>query len=567
MISGKAIALTARVIAFGRHIPPRKLARRVELSLRRQVRDRWVTGERADAPPPRRESSLLRPLFAPRRGMIEPHGDVARFNFIGHDERLRIPDIDFGALPSDPKYQLWRMNLHYMEYLEEVQDLLWAGLVGAWIAANPPSRRGAWKDSWNSYALSIRVVVWMQELVRRAGRLPAAVVMRADASLARQLRFLKENVETDLGGNHLIKNIKALIWASAYFSGAEAARWRTAGLRLLRSELVEQILSDGMHCERSPSYHCQVFADLLEIRHALGENPLKANIDNALHQMAQVAADLCHPDGRVALFNDAGLDMAYTPAECLSVYQQMFSRTPSPREAFALEKAGYFGLRSNDNYFVLDCGRIAPDDLPAHGHGDVLSFEWSVAGKRIIVDQGVFEYVSGERRRRSRAAANHNTLCFEGADQADFFGAFRCGRRPNVKVSKYEKSGDGFVFEGTHDGFSHLHGGPRHIRRFEVRSRRVMIHDRIEGDPEVPASIGFLLEPDVEVEVSGSNALLRQKASRVQMTSTLPIHVEDAVWWPNMGHEEPTKRLRIRLAPGASELLTAFQVLDAAESS
>jgi hypothetical protein len=555
----EAIKLVARAVAFGRHIPPAKLARRFELSVRRKMRDLWAfpaaegrAPGRAVTPPP--------PLFAPRQGMIEPHGTVAHFRFVGRVETLSIPNIDFGAPGPGSQNQLWRMNLHYMEHLEEVQDLLWVGLVGSWIDANPPDQRGAWKDSWNSYALSIRVVVWMQELMRRAGGLPASVVTRAEASLARQLRFLEDNLETDLGGNHLIKNIKALIWASAYFTGAEAARWRTIGVELLQSELAGQILDDGMHYERSPSYHCQVFADLLEIRHVLGENPLRDDVDDALHQMAQVTADLTHPDGRVALFNDAGLDMAYQPAECLSVYERLFKRQSAPRQVFALESAGYFGLRTEDSYFILDCGRIAPDDLPAHGHGDVLSFEWAVAGKRIIVDQGVFEYVSGERRRRSRAAENHNTLCFEGADQADFFGAFRCGRRPNVKVLKYEANRDGFILEGTHDGFTHLDGAPRHVRRFEVCPREIVIRDRIEGKPAGAASLGFLLDPGAQVDVSGSEAQIHRGATRIRMTSTLPIQVEEGVWWPNMGREERTRRLRIGLAPSVGETSTVFQL-------
>jgi uncharacterized heparinase superfamily protein len=391
-------------------------------------------------------------------------------------------------------------------------------------------------------------------------------VRRAEGSLAGQLRFLEHNLETDLGGNHLIKNIKALIWGASYFTGAEAAHWRTTGVELLQAQLTEQILADGMHYERSPSYHCQVFADLLEIRHALGGDPFGGALDAALDRMAQVTADLAHPDGHVALFNDAGIEMAYRPAACLDVYERLLSRRPAPRQIFALWSAGYFGLRTSDSYLVLDCGRIAPDDLPAHGHGDVLSFEWSVAGKRIIVDQGVFEYVSGGRRRQSRATANHNTLYFEGSDQADFFGAFRCGRRPNVEVMKYETSWDGFALEGTHDGFSRLHGAPRHVRRFEVRSKRVMIHDCVNGNPVVPASIGFLLEPGVEVDVSGSNALLRQGACRIQMTSTLPIHVEEGVWWPNMGHEKPTRRLRIGLTSDAAKLMTTFQVMGAVEN-
>ena len=36
--------------------------------------------------------------------------------------------------------------------------------------------------------------------------------------------------------------------------------------QLLASELDEQVLADGMHYERSPAYHCQVLADLIDMR-------------------------------------------------------------------------------------------------------------------------------------------------------------------------------------------------------------------------------------------------------------------------------------------------------------
>ena len=174
------------------------------------------------------------------------------------------------------------MNLHYMEYLEEADDKLFADLVRQWIDANPPYSRGYWKDSWNSYTVSLRTVVWMQQLARRGARLDAATREAAVASLAQQIRFLEANLETDIGGNHLIKNIKALLLASAFFDGSEAERWRALGLRLLAEELDGQVLPDGTHYERSPSYHCQVFADLLECRQALGDDPLNGALDDAL---------------------------------------------------------------------------------------------------------------------------------------------------------------------------------------------------------------------------------------------------------------------------------------------
>ena len=529
-----------RSIAFARHIPPQQALRRLALKLKRALRDR--VGLRA----PRSALPLVpnppQPLFAPRAGMID--GDV--LTFLGRSHRMS-GRVDWTAPSLAPADQLWRMNLHYMEYLEEVDDARFVALIDDWIAANPARRPGAWKDSHNSYALSLRVVVWMQQLARR--RLPDA--SRIAASLAEQMRFLEDNLETDLGGNHLIKNIKALIWASAFFEGNAAKRWRAKGLRLLNAELKEQILPDGVHFERSPSYHAQVFADLLECRHALGEPA--PTLDEALKAMAQPTADLAHPDGGPAEFNDAGLTMAYAPAECLAAFAKLIKRTVAPAPVFAYPDAGYFGRREGGDCFIADCGRIGPDALPAHAHGDILSFELSLAAERIVVDPGVYEYIDGEKRRAARAAASHNTLCFEGLDQAEFFGAFRVARRPNVRLLDLVCEPERLVVEGTHDGY----GRHKHVRRFEQTSGALRIVDRISGPPRA-ARIGFLLHPEVEVSPMSGGADLVRGAARVEFRASLDVVIEEAVWWPDMGRERKTRRLCLAAPPGTREVTSEF---------
>jgi uncharacterized heparinase superfamily protein len=557
-----AIARTRQNLAFARYIPLTKLARRAELSLRRRIGDRLP--HRPEAARGIARSPLPpRAVFPPREALApESSGGRLRFTFLNRTIEMAPSRIDWQAPGPGAANQLWRMNLHYMEYLEGLDDKSWAQLVADWIRVNPKGKKGAWRDAWNSYALSLRVTVWLQELARREAELAAAIAA-AEASAASQLRFLERNLETDLGGNHLIKNIKTLLWASIYFEGDDAERWRRIGLQLLSKELQKQILSDGMHCERSASYHAQVFADLLECRHALDRDPLGGALDETLRRMAQVTADLTHPDGGPVLFNDAGLTMAYSSADCLDVYERIYRRRPEPRRVFALEAAGYYGLRAGAVYMVADCGRIAPDDLPAHGHGDVLSFELSIAGRRVIVDQGVFEYSAGEKRQRARSASSHNTLCFEGADQAEFFGAFRCGRRPDVRVLNYEARADGFALEGTHNGFQNLTGEPRPVRRFDVTPRRIAIHDRIDGRAAQALRIGFLLHPEIEAEAEGRVATLKSGCAAIKVTSSEPISIEPAVWWPDMGTELKTSRLVIRLAPPMRAVTTEFEIGEA----
>jgi len=237
---------------------------------------------------------------------------------------------------------------------------------------------------------------------------------------------------------------------------------------------------------------------------------------------------------------------------------------PTARARFAFPDAGYFGRRDPGGLLVIDCGRLAPDALPAHGHGDLLSFEWSVGGRRIVVDQGVHEYVAGPRRQASRSAASHNTPCLDGADQADFFGAFRFGRRPTPRLVRFAEAGEATLFEGSHDGFSHLPGRPRPVRRITATADRLEIVDRIEGRPRVGATIGVLLHPDVAVSaVAGGFGLA---AGGVRITLTVAggtVAVEPAAWWPDMGVEEPTRRIRIRVEPGRAEVISTFTVHEA----
>lgn len=548
-----------RAFHFARHMPPRKLARRLELDIKRRLRDRLGAAP-MPAPVPAVTAQPPLPVMPPRLGLMRQEHDKLVFHFIGRQVAVPATAIDWQAGGSGASNQLWNMNLHYMEYLEGTDQAQFEQLVTAWISANGTPRRGAWRDSWNSYAISLRTVVWMQQLARRAGDLPEATVRLVQANLAGQMRFLEQNLETDLGGNHLIKNIKALIWASAYFTCSDAARWRQRGLALLDEELDRQILPDGMHDERSCSYHAQVFADLLEARHVLGAGALAGKLDGALVRMAQVLADLTHPDGGAALFNDSGLNMAYSPGQCLAAYAAAGARSPEPRRVFAFPQAGYFGARAGGMYTIADCGRIAPDDLPAHGHADVLSFEWSVQCRRIIVDQGVFQYAAGERRQRARSALSHNTLCIEGGDQADFFGAFRCGRRPDVTLRTWEPRADGFILEGSHDGFTRLPGAPVHIRRIEAVPGRLHIGDRVDTSEPVACSVSFLLHPEVHAEVMGTTARLVSGPVTITAASSHPFALEEAVWWPDMGHEIRTKRLSARLPAADRAFEVTFQI-------
>ena len=324
------------------------------------------------------------PLFEARTERVDTAERKLRARFLGKSFGLRGA-IDW-RMPGE--FELTRMNLHYMEFLEALDDEDFERVVDDWIECNRLDARGSWRIAWNSYVVSLRAVVWMQQLALRRERLSARTQERMRASLGEQLRFLERHLELDIGGNHLIKNAKALLWAGACFEGAEAERWSRRGAQLLARELDEQVLADGMHYERSPSYHAQVFADLGECAH-VAPTPLREALLTKLADMAQVLVDFTHADGLTSLFNDGGLHMSYSTPQCLAAFEKLGGVRPQPRDLVALPEAGYFGARNHDTLFIADCGAIGPEHLPAHGHGDTLAFEWTLDGRRVIVDAGV----------------------------------------------------------------------------------------------------------------------------------------------------------------------------------
>ncbi len=530
---------------FARHIPPRQIVHRFQLSARRKIETLWPRVLRK-----RKEgcvflnSTLPAPLFKSREFGVDRVDSGWRFHFLGETRLLTGPHFWFPQA-GNPSDQLWHMNLHYMEYLETLDSADCLDIIRLWIAENPPYTPESWVAAWNSYSVSIRVVVWLHCIARHPETAQPDIV----ESLIDQIIFLERHLESDIGGNHLMKNIKALIWASASFTGILPNRWRTIGTKLLRKEIDCQILADGVHYEKSPSYHAQVFADLLEIKHALGADEMPEVFGSILEKMGLATLALSHADGGPALLNDSGLGMAYAPLECARVYEVVTGKSLFRPHHAAYRNAGYYAHHGQTFSLIVDMGRIGPDDLPAHSHGDVGTFELSVGGKRCVVDQGVFEYVEGPRRATSRATASHNCMTLDNRSQADLYGAFRCGRRPNVRIKSYAPNETGFSLSGSHDGFAPCEV----MRQFDVGQNSISITDRIDGGTFGVATSGLLLHPDCVVHVDGNLASVTCEDQKIAILANVPMAIEAAVYWPDMGVELYTSRLRLTLPPDSRE--------------
>ena len=430
---------------------------------------------------------------SPRQHERAAEAAAGRFTFLGETLECRGGSVDWRAPGMS---RLWRYNLHYGDHVAALAlaarqrldarpaERAWA-LVDDWIGANPPGRR----PGWEPYPLSLRVANWATALgalapaVEAEGRLPALI-----PSLAAQGRFLARHLEHHLGGNHLIKNARALLVLGLLFDDPEGARWRGQARTLLRAEVPRQVLEDGGHVERSPLYHALVLEDLLDCVALAGAaapgivlpDAEVAQLAAAARRMAGWLEIMTCPDGGLPLFNDCVEAGDPGPVALLQYAARVVGRDPRPGgPALALPASGYYVLQSGGARMVLDCGPIGPDELPAHAHADTLSFELGWGPDRVIVDSGTAEYAAGPLRDYVRGTQAHNTVRVDGVEQSEVWASHRVGRRARPIGARVEVADGGVRFTGGHDGYARL--GVLHHRHVVALGAAWVIADELLG--------------------------------------------------------------------------------------
>ena len=363
----------------------------------------------------------------------------------------RSPAFEPAVLAGEGAERLRAFHLHYGD------DVLAAARSGdaaatlaaarRWIASNPTAP----DDAWHPYTTSTRAGNW----IAAASLLPGLATPDVVASLWRQLLRVAATVEDEILGNHVIRNARALVLGGVAFGDAALLE---RGRGLLARELPEQVLPDGGHYERSPVYHLVVLRDLLEIE-AADPGLVPAQV---LEQMRRWAATLARPDGRPALFNDGGLDLA-----------PVLDLPHAADGLILLEESGFAVIRREPLWLAFRCGVSGPAFLPPHAHADALSLQLWWAGRPIVIDPGTSTYEPGADRRRERGTAAHATVALDGRDQFELWGAFRSGPFPDVEL--LEAGEDRLCAQVA------WRGGIVHRRTIEIAADAVNVLDDIDG--------------------------------------------------------------------------------------
>jgi uncharacterized heparinase superfamily protein len=370
---------------------------------------------------------------------------------------------------------LWQFHLHYWDWAwalaaapdrpaaREVFSALW----WSWRAAVVPGHG----VPWHPYPAALRA--W--SCCGLHGALVAGTGIEEEflAGLATHTGFLRRHLERDVGGNHLIKNLKALAGLAVFFAD-ESLLGHV--LDRLAKQLTVQVLADGGHYERAPAYHCQVLADLIDLTgllHAAGQPP-GPELPRAIRRMRGWLGVVLSPGGNVPLLNDGfpvsrGLIALLRPGP------------PPPGPLLVLPDTGLVRATAGGWTLLADVGVPCPAELPAHAHADTLSCLLYVDGQPLLVDTGTSSYTDGADRSQERSTAAHNTVEVDGTDSTEVWGAFRAARRARVHGMTATATADEVHIEAAHDGYRALPGRPVHRRRWSLSGAGLRVDDEITG--------------------------------------------------------------------------------------
>ncbi|HOC68351.1 MAG TPA: alginate lyase family protein [Candidatus Hydrogenedentes bacterium] len=435
--------------------------------------------------------------------------------------------------------------------------------ISDWIQRNPVDSDAGW-DAWPvserllNWSMLIAVFHLHEEEVR--------------AAFLRQMRWLKKWIEYDLRANHLLKNACALA-VSACLVNEQVCL--AHALKLLHEQINEQILPDGGHIERSPMYHAHVLWDCLLVYAVLEEKP--TFLADALIKMCAFLNTITHPDGEIPLFGDSALKEAAPTQALVRLAMRLLPHPKSEpgnssvrdRHGVALEPSGYYcmGDQTTGDFMIVKTAPPLPPWQPGHSHADMLSYELSLSGRRVIVDSGVHGYAESVLRGYCRSTRAHNTVQLDSLEQSDWWKVFRIGQRPKADTPRFEVRPDFISLEAAYEHFS----GYRHCRCIHYSPDRHYweVEDTVKvgsGSHEVKSVIH--LHPEIRVTGTDREILLSTDSVNFRITLCTEGTLEfkdicssgqDNWYCPEFGQSLPSATIIMR-HKGASPLTIGYTI-------
>jgi hypothetical protein len=529
---------------------------------------------------------------------------------------------------------IWELNRHqwlvrlgqaYRLNREERYARRFAETIRDWKRANPTGLGINWASSLE-IALRLIAWCWAAMLFRGARALDADLFAEILAGVADHAAHVERYLSHYFSPNtHLTGEALGLVYAGFVFPElSRARRWRHLGERILIEEFRRQVLSDGLHFERSTCYHrytLEIYLHFLLLSQRNGA-VCPPSMRDGIEAMVDALLDLRQPDGTMPPLGDADggwlLPLApRAPDDARGVFAVAAAVFRRPEHAWAaggpapetlwlggptalaemdriagrapeaatavLPDAGYAVMRSgrepHAHQLILDAGPLGCPVSGGHGHADLLAIQCAIFGEPVIVDPGTYGYADVEWRNFFRGSGAHSTITVDGLDQATPRGPFSWHVRPSARLLKCVSTETLDIADAEHAAYAELADPVIHRRRvFWAKPHYWVLVDDLTGAAEHRIELRFQFAP-MDVAVDGAlwarAVSARGAALFVRAFATAPLSAEVATGslapragWvsPAYGCRQPAPVLIYRTA-GRLPMRVATLLMPAASAS
>lgn len=404
---------------------------------------------------------------------------IQKDKYLG-DNHFRFLNLEkkFGS-SIDWKYEefgkLWNYNLEYFDYLQQDDiDLnIRAVLLKDFYTFSIEHAKVL-----EPYPVSLRLINSIKFLSRY--EIKDAYLLNC---LQQEAKYLYENLEYHILGNHLLENGFALLLSGYYFN---EKLWIKKGEEILSYELEEQIHQDGAHFELSPMYHQIILFRVLELIDwytCIGQNnEFNDFIKKVASRMLSFLEHISFENGDIPHFNDSSTGIAYTTKELVE-YAKILGVSSCE---LPLSDSGYRSLMNNNFEIKIDVAQLAVDYQPGHAHADSLGFIMYYNKQPFLIEQGTSTYQINDRRALERSSSAHNTVTIHQRNHSNVWSGFRVAERAKTFIIEDHVN----VIKAKHNGYVKPFS-TWHERHFKIDQKQFSIDDMLSSTQEGESHLHF----------------------------------------------------------------------------
>ncbi len=456
-----------------------------------------------------------------------------------------VVDIKEGSVfDASPPSRRWACALHSFDWLPplsaaggEASRRLATNLIGQWIKRYGKYGEPAWLADITAARL-LHIFAHGRFVMANSDVLWRSKVL---VSLREQSRFLARAVDEAPEGLPRLEAAAAHVLCGACLN--DSAKRLQTGLSQFEEQIAQQIRPDGGHASRSPEALLHALRYVIMVIDALHatDRAVPASLRSAHDRMAPMLRFFRHGDGKLALFNGG--------SECdAKMIEAILARDEVRGQPFAhAPHSGFQRLTAARTIALMDCGAPPAGAFSVTAHAGCLSFEFSAAAQRIVVNCGTERGGPLAWDGALRATAAHSTVTLADTSMASalrqgmgrkLLGPRLFGGPSDVYTSRDERP-DGQRVEARHDGYFRKFG-IMHERALHLTPRGNVLSgmDRLLPDPDrrprnsVSYAVRFHIHPDVGLSPNqGGGFILKvPNGEGWRFRCDVPASIEESVY-------------------------------------